>query len=337
MPVGKTMVETIMRPISKFCSSLLLSFAILGGPAMAQTSGPSKSIRLIVPFGAGGPVDASARALGKELGEVLKTPVIIENKPGAGSIIGASACKAAVPDGQTFCVFLSDTITINPALYSKLPYDAQRDFLPVASLVRIESAIVVGGDLPIADMKQLQKYDGTRPNALNWGSFGVGSSGHLYLGQVNKGLSTQIHHVPYSQGGAAVVTGLISGDIQVSMLSYGLVNQWVQKGALKAIAVMGDTPSPFFPGVPTARSQGLRLNTPSWIGLYAPSGTPSAVVESMNETVGRILQDPAFQQQYLEPQGLRPMVSTIRQLDERLRRERGEWAATVKELDMQLD
>ncbi len=316
----------------------MLGIAMCVQPATAQVANSlSKPIRLIVPFAAGGPTDAAARAVGEGLSRALGQSVIVENKPGANTIIGASACKAAAPDGQTFCIFLNDTVTINPSVYSKLPYDSDRDFVAVASLVGIESAIVVSADLPVSNLKELAQFDAANPGKLNWGTFGIGSSAHLYLGQANRALNTRINHVPYAQGGAAVVSGLMSGDIQSTMLSYGLVNQWIQKGKLKAIAVIGESRSPYFPNVHSVKEQGLGMSPRLWIGMFAPSGIPAAAVEQMNKAVNRILLDPAFQKQYLETQGLTPLVGTSQEFADRIRRDRAEWAAVASATNVRLD
>jgi tripartite-type tricarboxylate transporter receptor subunit TctC len=324
--------------LSRTFQIVILGMAMCAQPAMSQVaSSSSKPIKLIVPFAAGGPVDAAARAVGDGLSRALGQSVIVENKPGANTIIGASACKAAAPDGQTFCVFLNDTVTINPSVYGKLPYDPERDFVAVASLVGIEAAIVVAADLPVSNLKELAQFDASHPGKLNWGTFGTGSSAHLYLGQVNRALKAQINHIPYTQGGAAVVAGLVSGDIQSSMLSYGLVNQWIQKGKLKAVAVIGDSRSPYFPDVRTVKEQGLGLSTKAWIGMFAPSGIPAAAVEQMNQAVNRVLMDPAFQKQHLETQGFTPIVSTPKEFADRTRKDRAEWAAVAAATNVRLD
>lgn len=324
-------------------TKLIFRTAIVGAAfcaplALAQSSETmNKPLRLVVPFAPGGPVDVVARAVGENLSRAMGQPVIVDNKPGANTIIGANACKAAAPDGQTFCVFLNDTVTINPSVYTKLPYDPERDFVPVASLVGIEAAIVVAADLPVSNLKELARYDAANPGKVNWGTFGTGSSAHLYLGQVNRAMGARINHVPYNQGGAAVVTGLMSGDIQATMLSYGLVNQWIQKGKLKAVAVVGDKRSPYFPEVATAKEQGLGLDAKIWIGMFAPAGTPAPAVSRMNQAVNRIVLDPAFQKQFLQVQGFSPLAGTPSEFADRVRTDRAEWAAVVSALNVKLD
>lgn len=322
----------------RFLPAALFGLAISGQHVIAQGVDTfTKPVRLIVPFAAGGPVDATARAIGEQLSRRLGQPVIVDNKPGANTIIGANVCKGATPDGHNFCVLLSDTVVLNPAIYSKLPYDPERDFAAVANLVGVEAAIVVSTDLPVSNLGELGRYDVENPGKLNWGTFGIGSSAHLYLGQVNRAMNAQINHIPYSQGGAAVVTGLVSGNIQTSMLSYGLVKQWIEKEKIKAVAVVGDHRSPYFPGVPTVKEQGLGLSTKAWIGLFAPKGTPSAAVIQMNEAVNQILQAPHFQEGFLQAQGFTPIAGSPEELAARVRKDRAEWAEVASVLRVKLD
>ena len=289
---------------SRVAGATLLTLACVASVS-AQTAPdmnyPARPVRIIVPLAAGGPVDLVARRVGDRLAKQLGQPVTVENRAGGNGIIGATACKSAQPDGHTLCILLSDTVVINPAIYKKLPY-AVTDFAPISEISRIDTAVVVTTALPVRTLRELVQYDRAHPGTLNWGHFGIGSSSHLFMAQVNDKLGSRIVDVPY-QGGSLVLNAMLGNQVQVSSLSYSLVAQYIDSGKLRALAVLGDVASPRFPGVPLLKDQGLGTARNAWVGLFAPTGTSPAIIARLFNEIKTITSDTEFQKA-LEAQGL---------------------------------
>lgn len=302
--------------------------------AAAQPAYPSRPIKLIVPLAPGGPVDLVARRLGDSLSKQMGQPVTVENRPGGSGIIGANACKASAPDGHTLCVMLSDTLAINPAIYKKLPYSTA-DFTPISEISRIDTAVVVSASLPVRNIQELVQYDQANPGKLSWGHFGVGSSSHLFMVQVNKKLGANIVDIPY-QGGGPALNGLLGNQVQVSSLSYSLVAQHIDQGKLRALAVLGDKPSPRFAGVPLLKNQGLDSAPNAWIGLYAPAGTPAAIVSRLYSETKAITSDSTFQSN-LAAQGLVVTGSSPEETAATIQLENKAWSTAARMANVSLD
>ena len=315
-------------------SFLTLSLALFAGLCHAQTAYPSRPVKVIVPLAAGGPVDLVARRVSDRLSKQLGQPVMVENRAGGNGIIGANACKSAAPDGHTLCILLSDTLVINPAIYKKLPY-AVGDFAPISEISRIDTAVVVSAGLPIRSIQELVQHDRAHPGKLNWGHFGIGSSSHLFMAQVNEKLGARIVDVPY-QGGGPALNGLLGDQVQVSSLSYSLVAQHIEAGKLRALAVLGDTPSPRFAGVPLLKNQGLGTARNAWIGLFAPTGTPAAVIARLSAEIKAITSDPEFQKS-LDAQGLAVTGRSPEETAAVIKAEGADWSAVAKAANVSLD
>ncbi|MBU7575668.1 MAG: tripartite tricarboxylate transporter substrate binding protein [Hydrogenophaga sp.] len=315
-------------------SFLTLALALFAGLCSAQTAYPSRPVKVIVPLAAGGPVDLVARRVSERLTKQLGQPVMVENRAGGNGIIGANACKSAVPDGQTLCILLSDTLVINPAIYKKLPYTVG-DFAPISEISRIDTAVVVSAALPIRSIQELVQYDRAHPGKLNWGHFGIGSSSHLFMAQVNEKLGARIVDVPY-QGGGPALNGLLGDQVQVSSLSYSLVAQHIEAGKLRALAVLGDVPSPRFAGVPLLKNQGLGTARNAWIGLFAPTGTPAAVIARLSAEIKAITADPEFQKS-LDAQGLHVTGRSPEETAAVIKAEGADWSAVAKAANVSLD
>lgn len=313
---------------------LTLALALSTGICGAQTAYPSRPVKVIVPLAAGGPVDLVARRVSERLTKQLGQPVMVENRAGGNGIIGANACKSAAPDGQTLCILLSDTLVINPAIYKKLPYTVG-DFAPISEISRIDTAVVVSAALPIRSIQELVQYDRAHPGKLNWGHFGIGSSSHLFMAQVNEKLGARIVDVPY-QGGGPALNGLLGDQVQVSSLSYSLVAQHIEAGKLRALAVLGDVPSPRFAGVPLLKNQGLGTARNAWIGLFAPTGTPAAVIARLSAEIKAITADPEFQKS-LDAQGLHVTGRSPEETAAVIKAEGADWSAVAKAANVSLD
>lgn len=268
--------------------------------AHAQTDWPSKPIKFIVSYPSGGASDQIARVVGDLVSRELKTPVVVDNRGGASGMIGGAACKASAPDGYTFCVFLMDVIAANPVLFKSVPYQADKDFVPVAMLTDVNMVATVPGKSDIQNLKDLVQEARTKPATTNWGSWGVGSSAHLVLGAIEKSTGATITHVPYRTT-PELLQSVISGDSTGSIFGYSLVHPHMEQKNMRAIAVMGDKRLPFLPNVPTFAEQGVAMKGTFWYGLFAPAGTPERMVTTMNAAVNRAVKQ-ALDEKKLDPQ-----------------------------------
>lgn len=307
-----------------------------GAAATAQDNFPSKPIRMIVVYPAGGGADLLARTLGESMArQPGGQPLVVENRAGASGMIGTTACKNAAPDGYTYCLVLSDVVTINPHLFKKIQYDAEKDLVPVAGLADFAVAIVANSSVPAKDLKELAVYSRANKDKVNWGSFGVGSSSHLMQAQFNKSLGGSLTHVPYL-GVPQLVTALMSKEIDVSFLIYGQVSQYLDKGQMKALAVMGSRRVPMLPDVPTFVEQGMNFTPVLWYGIFAPTGVPAPTVERMNRLVNQSLSDPAVRK-VLDAQGFFASPDTPAAFRERVGRDRTAWGPIARSLNLSLD
>lgn len=277
------------------------AFATLA-PAQAQEAVyPNKPIRMIVPWAPGGATDVIARIIGKRLGEELGQPIVIENKAGAGGNIGTTSFVREVADGYTLLMTTSSTNAINPHLYSKIGYDAQKDFSHVALIGAIPNVLEVPANSQFQTAPQLLDYAKENPGKLNYGSAGVGSSQHLAASQLIQSAGINITHIPYKGSGPAV-TDLMGGNIDL-MLDTGSLAQ-VRAGSLRALAVASAKRLHVLPDVPTFEELGLTdMHAAAWYGVATHSDAPVQVVERLNQEIAKILQEPAIIEQ-LENMGV---------------------------------
>jgi tripartite-type tricarboxylate transporter receptor subunit TctC len=263
-----------------------LAFA---GAAAAQTAFPVKPIRFVVPFPAGGPLDIVARAIGQDLNKSWGQPVIVDNRPGAGGNIGADLVAKAPPDGHTILMGAVSTHAINPTLYSKLPYDPVKDFAPVTLVTSVPNVLVLHPSVPARNVRELIAIAKARPGQLNFASGSTGSAGHL-AGELFKAMAgVDMVHIPY-KGAAPAVVDLLAGHVSLMFdnMSSALPN--IKSGRVRAIAVTTLKRSPMLPAVPTISDSGLRgFDISTWVGVFAPGGTPPAIVARLNAEIVRAL------------------------------------------------
>jgi tripartite-type tricarboxylate transporter receptor subunit TctC len=264
-------------------------------PAFAQAGYPSKPITLVVPFAPGGAVDNSGRLMAERLSRVLKVPVIVDNKAGAGGAIGSSFAAKAAPDGYTLVVTSQSTHVVNPAVNPKLPYDALKDFAPITLIDRLANVLLVNKDLPVKTFADLLKYAQANPDKLSYASAGIGSVSHLSMELMKVQAKLPMAHIAYRGAGPALVD-LLSGQVQLTWnnLSSNMSN--IRNGNLRALAVAAPQRVPQLPDVPTFGELKLPdLNLTSWTGLAAPANTPEPIVQLLYRTVRGILNEPATQ------------------------------------------
>ena len=306
----------------------LVACALLVAPVFAQDY-PSKPVRIIVAYTPGGGTDLMGRIVGKKLGESWGQQVVVENRPGAGGIVGLDACAKSTPDGYTFCVSNNGGFSIAPLAQAKLPFDPLRDFTPVVNFGTLESILIVHPSVPARTARELFDMARAKPDALAFSSIGQGSGGHLHM-EWFKAKGMPMLHVPY-KGGEAAMNAVISGDAQVSLNGAGRVAPMVKAGKLKALAVDGDRASEFIPGVPSLVELGYDVNLRNWIGLLAPTGTPREVVVRLNTEVNGLLKDPQFVKQFLHSQGMVPAGGSPEAFGEFLRRDRKMYEDLVRD------
>jgi tripartite-type tricarboxylate transporter receptor subunit TctC len=283
----------------------VISWAALGGLApldiaWAQAAYPSKPITLVVPFAPGGAVDNSGRLIAERLSKVLQTPVVVDNKAGAGGAIGSSFAAKAPADGYTLIVTSQSTHVVNPAVNPKLPYDAVKDFAPITLIDRLANVLLVNANLPVRSFAELVKYAQANPDKLSYASAGLGSVSHLSMELLKTQANLPMMHIAYRGAGPALID-LLSGQVQLTWnnLSSNLPN--IRNGKLRALAVAAPQRVPQLPDVPTFAELKLPdLNLTSWTGLAAPANTPEPIVQRIYQAVRTILNDPATQSVWVD-------------------------------------
>ncbi|MDH2238412.1 tripartite tricarboxylate transporter substrate binding protein [Pigmentiphaga sp. GD03639] len=281
------------------------------GPAMGQPAWPARPVRIVVPYAPGGGVDVIARALAERLGQKWGRPVIVENKLGAASIIGADAVAKAAPDGHTLLVTSESTITSNPFLYEKLPYDAVRDLAPVSQLVSLPQMVLAHPSVKANSLDELVALAKARPDELNYASMGSGSLPHLLFEGLRHKTGIQITQVPY-KGIMPAVTALLGGEVQLAMVGAAIAEPHIRAGKMKPLAIARASRLPSEPNVPTLAEAGYADIDPreSWFGLFATGGTPDAVIQRIHADVKAIAADPEFQQRFVAARGFDPVFSS---------------------------
>lgn len=286
--------------------------ALLSGvfhPAQAQPY-PAKPVRIVVPYPAGGGIDVLSRLIGARLAQRFNQPVVIENKPGAGTIVAAESVARAAPDGHTLMVTTDATISINPHLYAKLPYDPVKDFAPITQLVFLNQLLVANAALPVSNLKELIAHAKAQPGKLNYASYGIGSQPHLAMEIFKSQSGTDIVHVPY-KGIPQAVPAAIAGEVQLTFSGAASSQAHIKAGRLKALAIGGAARLPLMPEVPTFAEQGFAdVPANAWFGLFAPAGTPREVIATLHAEVTRILKEPEFLQKEIAAKGYELVVST---------------------------
>ena len=305
-----------------------LVFAATAAPAQNY---PSKPVTIIVPASPGGVTDALGRVLAQRFGEAWGQQVIVENKPGANNQIAAEYVAKSPADGHTLFIGPEVTFVVNPSLYGRLAYDPVNDFVPITGLVTINHALIVNPSLPVDNVKDLLALAKAKPGELNYGTFGIGSSGHLNMELLQALAGVKLQAVHY-KGATPALTDVMAGHIQMMFISVGsAVPQW-KAGKVKLLAVGAAQRMPLLPEAPTVAESGLPgYAAVSWFGLFAPAGTPRPIVDKINGEVRRIFADPDFRESFLDRQYFESIVGTPEDLAAYLKSEEQKWGKVIRD------
>ena len=315
-----------MRVLSALATGL--SLLLLPASAAAQDF-PSKPIKLIVPFPAGGPNDIIARVVGQRMSELIKQPVVIDNRGGQGGVLGTDAVAKAQPDGYTIGIVSASSLVINPYM-EKVPYDVVKDFAPITLVVTVPEMLVVASNVPANNMAELVSLAKAQPGKLNFASAGLGGLPHL-AGELFK-LTAKIDvvHVPY-RGAAPAINDLLGQQVQMTFLDLPVILPHIKAGSLRPIALGARERAPTAPDVPTTAEVGMPdLLIENWYGMIAPAATPPAIVAALNKLASAAMADPAVKEK-LANQGLTLAGDTPEHFREFIASEAAKWAKVIKD------
>ena len=301
---------------------------IASAPAAIADDYPSRAVKIIVPFGAGGPTDVYTRAIAEELRKSLHQPFIMENRPGAGTTIGTDVVAKAPPDGYTL-LMVSGTQTVNETLYAHKPYQLMRDLVPIAPLIDSDLVLVVHPSVPAKTLGELLALARAKPGTLNYGSSGPGSNYHM-AGELLKNLTgIDIVHVPY-KGSTGARNDILSGQIQILFDSVPTMAPQIKAGMVRALGTSGKSRSPILPDVPTMAEAGVPgFNATLWVGFMAPAGTPKPIIDKLHDEITKILRRPDIKQAW-EKTGATPIVMTQPEFKSFMEAQVAKWAGVIK-------
>ncbi len=316
-------------------AALIAAFVLAAGAAFAQ-SYPSRPIRLVVPYPAGGPTDLLGRVIAQRLGDNLGQPVLVDNRPGASGNLGSELVAKAAPDGYTLVLGNNATHATNESLFPNMPYATLRDFAPVTLVASVTNLLVVNPKVPVQSVAALIAYAKANPGRLNYASTGNGSAAHLTGEMFKSATGTDIVHVPY-RGGPPAVTDLLSGQVSLMFATLPSVLPYVQAGTLRALAVTSLARVKTLPEVPTLAESGLPgFSSEAWFGVLAPAGTPRDIVARLNAEIAKAVTAPDAREK-LAAQGFEVVTDTPEQFTAFIRAEIAKWAKVVRESGARLD
>lgn len=311
--------------------------AALAAPLLSLVAGRSqaqadKPITVVVPFAPGGTTDLLGRLIAQHLAAGLSRTVLVENRPGAGSIVGATHVARAAADGNTLLIAPISTLAINPSLYAKLPYDPLKDFAPIGMIASVPLALVVHPSLDAGNVAGLLAAAKRKPGGLSYGSAGNGSPQHLAAEMFKAATGADLRHVPYG-GSAAALTGVLSGQLEMMFVDLAPALAHVQSKRLRVLGVTSLGQQPTLPGVPAIADSGVaelaQFEVIAWQSLVAPAGTPKDVLERLNRLLVQMLEQPAVRER-LQREGVEPRSGSPEQLSATIRSETERWAKIIK-------
>src|SRR5665213_849333 len=316
-------------------AALLAAVLVLASSnAHAQTY-PSRQITLIIPFAVGGSNDIVGRVIARKLAEVWGQPVVVENRSGAGGMIGSAAVAAAPPDGYTL-LLVSSTFTINPAIKKSMPFDTIKDFTPVAFIARSPLLLTASNKLPVKSATELLALARSKPNQITYASAGPGSINQISAELIALSAGVKLLHVPY-RGGAPALNDLLGGQVDIYVSSLPQVLQLAQSGQARALAVTSNRRTALLPDVPTLDESGIAgFDLWSWWGIVGPAGMPADVVNALNAEIGKMLTSPDLST-ILSNEGAEAETMTPRQFGDLMRLETERWIKVAHEANISID
>ena len=313
-------------------ATLLIAVASAG----AQTF-PARPVTIVVPASPGGVTDLLGRALARRFSESAGQQAIVENKPGANNQIAAEYVAKAAPDGSTLFVGPESTFVVNPFLYARLPYDPVKDFTPITGLVTIHHALITHPSLPVASVRDLLDLARKRPGELNYGTYGIGSSGHLNMEVLQRDAHIKLTPVHY-KGASPALTDVIAGHIQLMFISLGTAAPQWKAGKVRMLAIGAPQRLPSLPDMPTIAESGVPgFEAASWFALYGPANMPPEVVAKVNREVRALFADEDFRKSFLAPQFFEPIADTPEKLADYLKSETAKWRQVIRDANIKVE
>ncbi len=318
----------------------LLTAAVWLSVASAIAHGesyPNKAVTLVVTAAPGGVTDILARALGQRLGKIWGQQVVVENKPGASNQIGATFVANSAPDGYTMLVSPEATFVINPWLYRNLPYDPVKDFVPITGLISISQALITNPSVPAQNLKELIEFAKKKPGELNYGTFGVGSTGHLNMEMLQIATGVKLVAVHY-KGATPALSDVIAGHIQMMFISTSSAIQPSEAKLVKLLAVGSNKRLARLPDIPTVAEAGLPgFEAVSWFGLFAPRETPDDIVAQVNADVQRVFEDAEFREKFLAANMFESMISSPEEFSAFIKSDAQKWRNVINTAKVRSD
>ena len=309
--------------------TIVALFALLWPLAAQAQNYPDRPVKVIVPYTPGGGTDTVGRAISQKLSEMWKQPVVIENRPGAGSVIGGDAVAKSAPDGYTLLFTDCSTFVINPHIYANMPFDPLKQLAPVSLAVQLAPVLAIANDAPFRTVPELVAYAKANPGKLTYASPGVGSYPHVGMEYFKHLAGIDILHVPY-RGSVPAVTDLLAGRVTMYMVTLSVFDAYEKDGKLKIIATGNEKRLPIRPELPTMGESVKDFSVSVWFGYAAPAGTPPAVLDKIHNDVATVLRDPQFNETFIKPQAYIPGSDSREQLAARLKAEYAKWAELVR-------
>lgn len=307
----------------------VLLVSLLGVTSALAQVFPSRPIRIVVPFAAGGPADITSRNIAPRLGELLGQPIVVDNRAGGNGSIGAEAMIRAPADGHTLLMTTASVTSINMVTYAKPPYDTLRDMLPLSPVMTTGSLIVLHPSMPVKNLKEFVAFAKARPDQIAFGSAGLGGTLHLGLEMLMAEAQIKITHVAY-KGAAPAVTDVTAGQIQGMFVDLPVISPYVKSGRVKAIAVAAQQRSPHFPEIPSAREQGFaNIDMLNYYGLLTQAKVPRDIALKLHDAIIRTVNTPAVRERLLAV-GADPLTMTIEEFGEYIRKDIEKWRRVVK-------
>jgi tripartite-type tricarboxylate transporter receptor subunit TctC len=316
------------------CIAAVMALVSPGQVSHAQ-SHPTKPVHIVVPFTPGGLTDIMARAMVPDLTKVWGQAVIIDNRPGAGTRIGAELVAKSPPDGHTI-LYSDASLSFSPYLYAKLAYDPIRDFAPLLNIAQSITVLVAGPGTPAKNLQELIALAKARPGEITYGTFGVGSTTHMMTEEFTALAGIRLNHIPF-KGIADVMPAVLSGQIAVALSAMPPAVPLIRSGKVKGFAFAGPQRPKVLPDLPTFHELGVPFESLGWFGLFVQAATPRPIIQKMAADIARIVGTPEYNEKYIEGAGLDPLILGPDEYAEFLKKDRAVWATRVNRVNVKLD